>query len=189
MPTTLERDPQSGKGGRPAREFFRVRASMAIRCRKLDAFDLETVRREIRPHGEEDGSPHDARIYAWLERIERKVDLLLAAATGKTRGPEAPVAPQDVVLSGGGVRLQTEEPVEIGDEVLVEMPVPGARTEFIRALARVVAVERPVPPHIPRTAALCFSEIDEQDREAIVRFTRDVERARLNEAALARSGG
>lgn len=171
-------------GRHESRAFFRVEARLAARCKKLEAWELEAIRREI--SGLRDGPrlDIDPRLSAWLERIEHKLEILLAYVTERRQGAPARAEVHEVVISGSGVLLETRERVAIDEEVLVEIPIPGARVQPLRALARVVRMQPGKALSGGRGVALAFSTIDETDREAIVRFAHEVQRARLEAAGI-----
>jgi c-di-GMP-binding flagellar brake protein YcgR len=84
------------------------------------------------------------------------------------------------VISGSGLLIPTSEPVAVGEEVLVELCLPGGHAESVRALARVVGMRGAPGGGEAKAVALAFSLIDELDRAAIVRFTHEVQRALSN---------
>ena len=79
----------------------------------------------------------------------------------------------DVDLSSAGVGLETAEPLAEGDDVLVECLVPGPSPRHVRALARVARVELQAAS---RRVALEFRRMADSDRDALVRYTQDVQR-------------
>lgn len=169
-------------GGRAdQRAFLRVPAQLVATLRKLDSFDLESVRRELMSLRDGGGPRTDPRVLVWLERLERKLDLVLAHVTNKPQRATSS-EPREVVISGSGMLLPTSEPVAVGEEVLIELAIPGGDAERVRALAQVVGVRGRPGVDGAAAVALAFRLIGEPDRAAIVRFTHEVQRT-LNASA------
>lgn len=161
---------------RNRRRAFRVPARLPVRHRRLSADERDARERELRV-AEPAPRPADPALAAWLQRVESKLDRL-AARLGL--GEEAPPGPDDlcdVDLSSVGVGLETSQSVAAGDDVLFECMVPGHAPRHVRALARVARVDETVGRSAPRRrVALEFSRISDCDRDALVRFTQDVQR-------------
>jgi hypothetical protein len=75
-------------------------------------------------------------VRAALERIERKVDRLLARLDSEEQAPS--VRPTPINLSGAGVRFPSDEPIEQGEFVDVVMVLPGDAPVRVRAFGEVV---------------------------------------------------
>lgn len=149
------------------RRAFRVAARLPIRHRRLSAEQWAAEERSWRMP-EPSALPRDPALAAWLQRIEAKLDGLLAA-DGSAEPPLGAEDVHDVDLSSVGVRLAAAEGLDAGDAVLVECLVPGRVPRPVRALARVVRAE-------DDRVSLSFERIREADRDALVRFTQDVQR-------------
>ncbi len=153
------------------RDFFRVRARLPLGVRP------------VRP-GEEDAPlmaapeppafrPRDPVLAAWLERIERKLDLLLARTDPAASRPG--LAACDVDVSGGGLRFDAGAALDPGSRHWLEIELPAPRFRRIRALATAVRRDG-------EETAFAFQRIDEVDRDALVAFVLDAERARRRTA-------
>jgi hypothetical protein len=184
------------------RRAFRVLTRLPIRHRRLEREELAAHERELRLPATA-APPEDAALAAWLLRIEAKLDRLAvvlgvepppppnavedrphprAAGAGLQApriggaGLQPPLRAEevhDVDLSSAGVGLETAEPLAEGDDVLVECLVPGPSPRHVRALARVARVELQAAS---RRVALEFRRMADSDRDALVRYTQDVQR-------------
>jgi hypothetical protein len=113
---------------------------------------------------------HDDPIRGALERIERKLDRLLARIESADQAP--PVKPTPINLSGAGVRFPSDDPIEQGEYVDVVMVLPGETPIRVRAFGEVVRqrlVARPSGAVYEIAAA--FLHLAPKDREAIIRYT------------------
>ncbi len=160
------------------REYFRVAVRLALRCRPLRPGEFDDLRREIEmPRYEVEGVPPALR--EWLWRIEDKLDYLVAGSDSDRRRPLDRSALRDVVISGAGARFAAKDEGRVGEDVLLELVLPGPVSTDLRAVARVVRRIEPKKAGEEAELAVAWRVIHEQDREAIVRFARDVERAEL----------
>ena len=112
----------------------------------------------------------DDPIQGVLERIERKVDRLLARLESEDQAPA--VRPTPINLSGAGVRFPSDDPIEQGEFVDVVMVLPGDSPVKIRAFAEVVR-QRLVarPSGAVYEIAASFLHLAPKDREVIIRYT------------------
>lgn len=161
-------------GGRCERSYFRVRCRLPIRTRLVPPEQVDGLEYEIlhRKSGQ-DLSQLDTDVAAWLDRIEQKIDRVLIHL-GANDDDIRPTAQENVVLSGGGIRLRSEESCEAGRVMLLEFELPGAPAHLVRCLADVVAVYDDADGG--RDVALTYRAIHAHDREAIVQHTLAVER-------------
>jgi len=140
----------------------------------LIPFGFRTIGRgavEAFVHAEpEPAAMSDDPVRAALERIERKVDRLLARVEAEDQVP--PVRPTPINLSGAGVRFPSDEPIEQGEFVDVVMVLPGDTQVKIRAFAEVVR-QRLVarPSGAVYEIAASFLHLSPKDRETIIRYT------------------
>lgn len=114
----------------------------------------------------EDADP----VRAALDRIERKVDRLLARLESADHAPS--LKPTPINLSGAGVRFPSDDPIEQGEYVDVVMVLPGDTPIRIRAFGEVVRqrlVARPSGAVYEIAAA--FLHLPPKDRETIIRYT------------------
>lgn len=161
------------------RRAFRVETRLPIRHRRLNAEERAAHERELSvpiPAA----VPADPAVAAWLLRLDAKLDRLATQLGILEDRPLGDADVRDVDLSSVGVRLVSAAALDEGDDVLVECMVPGTEPRPVRALARVARVEpRPPSGPGPRRVALEFSRIPESDRDALVRFTQDVQRCAI----------
>lgn len=160
------------------RRYFRVLARLPIRHRPLEPGEFESLKRDIetpRP----DPEALEPALGAYLTRIEEKIEQILGLVGG---GGADLAQPVDVEISGGGLRFAAKLPEEQqGDDVLIELTLPGSPPRPVRAIGRVVgrSNDRDGSDEI----AVSFRVIDERDREAIIRFAHEVERVQLRSRA------
>ncbi len=113
---------------------------------------------------------HPDPVRAALERIERKVDRLLARIDSADQAPT--VTPTPINLSGAGVRFPSDDPIEQGEYMDLLMILPGDVPIRVRAFAEVVR-QRLVarPSGAVYEIAASFLHLAPKDREAIIRYT------------------
>lgn len=113
---------------------------------------------------------HHDPVRAALERIERKMDRVLARIDSADHAPGVRQTP--INLSGAGVRFPSDDPIEQGEYVDLVMILPGDAPIKIRAFAEVVRqrlIARPSGAVYEIAAA--FLHLAPKDREAIIRYT------------------
>ena len=160
------------------RRYFRVLARLPVRHRPLEPGEFASLKRDIETPRPDPESLEPA-LASWLVRIEEKLEQVLGLLGDAGAAPAEPV---DVEISGGGLRFGAKLPDEQeGDDVLVELTLPGSPPRPIRAIGRVVARTNEDSGH--DEVAVSFRVIDERDREAIIRFAHEVERVQLRSRA------
>ena len=113
---------------------------------------------------------YDDPVRAAIERIERKVDRLLARIDSADQTPS--VKPTPINLSGAGVRFPSDEPIEQGEYVDLVMILPGDSPIKIRAFAEVVRQRLLARPSgAVYEIAAAFLHLEPKDREAVIRYT------------------
>jgi len=157
-----------------ARRAFRVAARIPLRTRRLSAEEAARREAELRSAPSAELELRDPAAAAWLARIEAKLDRLLVRMGEPGERPLGDADLQDVELSSRGLRVASREPIRPGDPVWVECLVPGTPARPVRALARAVRIVGEGGP--APAAALEFRVIAQRDRDALVRFTQDVQR-------------
>lgn len=165
-------------GGRKesGRVYFRVRTQLAIRMQPVKSHDRERLEWEITRGETREESQIDPDLASWLGRIESKLDRILLHV-GAESEELRPTEVHSVVLSGGGISVLCERKEDPQTLLLVDFELPGAVPYRIRCLASVVSA---TPSEQNGTdLAMSYVAINERDREAIVRFTLDVERGEL----------
>jgi hypothetical protein len=158
------------------RAYFRVAGALPLRHRRLTAPELEVARMQIQGAASEGGADASAQILARLARIEQQLELLLSRLDASFAPPLGESDLHSLEISGSGMRYAWAEPVAPGEHVLVEFLLPQpVIARRVRAIARVVRCDKATPP-LPFSLALAFVEIDEADRDAIVRYALALER-------------
>lgn len=160
------------------RRYFRVHAQIPLRVEKLDAAGYAARKAAIQTPraNHEDVDAELARHLAW---IELKLDRVLAAIEG--RPSPTPVEPVAADISGSGVAFEAKEAgIEPGDDVFLELLIPSSPPKPIPTIGRVVKFTDGAGAGM---LAVEFRVIAEEDREAIIRFTHDVEREELRRRA------
>ncbi|MEA5114685.1 MAG: PilZ-like domain-containing protein [Geobacteraceae bacterium] len=83
------------------------------------------------------------------------------------------IQPQNVNLSGGGLRMRTPAAIGLGDLVHVDLYLPVAPPRIINTVAEVLRCNE-LTLHLEKEsvfiAAMKFIHIDEQDRESIIAY-------------------
>lgn len=105
-------------------------------------------------------SPEGGRV---AELLNSKLALVLESQTSSSGNREATLVTRDINLSAGGLAFSTEQAVEVGDSLLLDLLFyPESRT--IRALAKVVAAELQNDGYRLR---LDFERLTDNDREVL----------------------
>lgn len=149
------------------REYARVETRMAARFRR--ARPEESIAFEERVVGADVGEDDlPLALVAYLRNIEYKLDLVLSRLDARFEAPLDPKELRVVVLSAGGVLITTDpDDVGVGDDVRVEMLLPGGAPRTVQAMGRVTRI---VAEGAETRIAIEFRTIDEGDRDAIVRL-------------------
>ena len=156
------------------RNYFRVRCTLPVRTRFVRPDEIEALASEIMQRKPtRDLSALDPEVAAWLDRIEQKLDGILLQLGAVDEAPR-PTRPEQVVLSGGGIRIPSDAAREVGDTLLVEFELPGPPARSVRCLGRIVGVYDENADG--RELAITYHAIHPQDREAVVQHTLAVER-------------
>lgn len=169
------------------RSYFRVETEIPLRHRRISRKEAEIFERELAVGAA--GPSVEPALAAWFERIERKLDRILAHLEPDADVPVGESDRRPVVLSGSGARYEWSEPVEVGESLLVEMLVPGTPPLRIRSVAEVVRRIQPPDPKKPASIAVAFRVIRASDQDAIVRYTYDVQRAARGASGVLARGG
>jgi hypothetical protein len=164
--------------GEEARSYFRVRTRVALKARPIGPEEVERLEAEIRSREAPAAPAVDPHLAEWLDRIEAKLDRLLAhtgLAEPMQLGPEDE---QEVLLSGSGMRFRSARPYSPGTVLLLEFELPTTPRHRVRTLARVVEHD-PSPDERDFSTAVAFHAIHEIDRDAVVGHALAVERLQL----------
>jgi hypothetical protein len=176
----------NGAAARPEcrRAYYRVAGVLPIRLTPVAAEDLETAIFELslpdpllQPRGEgEESGPLMER----LRRIEEKLDLLLGESPVQVPRRLAAEDRQSLVFSGSGLALDVAWAFRKGDAYRVEMELPPPYSRTVRAVG--VAVKEAaseVRECGRRSLALAFQHMPDDDRDAVVAYTYDLQRIAL----------
>lgn len=165
------------------RAYFRVPARIAVRHRYVAQDELDAFERELALRGSEPPLPVDPGLRALLDRIERKLDRILVRLEPDRVAPLGEADVRAVEISGSGVRYDCTDPAAVGDHVLVEMLLPGTPPRAVAAIGEIV-FRQEAESGAPGCIAVRFTAIDEADREAIIRYTYEVQRVALRARAV-----
>jgi hypothetical protein len=149
------------------REFARVETRIAVRFRRAEPEEITAFReRVVGADVGEDDLP--LALVAYLRNIEYKLDLVLSRLDARFEAPLDPGELRVAVLSAGGI-LVTADPAgtQVGDQVRVEMLLPGDAPRTIQAMGQVTRVSG---EGANAGVAIEYRSIDEGDRDAIVRL-------------------
>ncbi len=170
------------------RAYYRVKVRIPLRHRRVRPDDLDALRVEIRtPRPEAEGVDPDLAVR--LRMLEQKLDLVLSYLDDRLPAPLGPADVRGVELSGAGMRFEAKDAGEEGQYELVEFQLPSDAAGSIRAIGRVVGRFDPASPGAEPEVAIQFDTIDEEDREAIVRFSNEVQRLDLRARSAEREKG
>jgi hypothetical protein len=147
----------------PQREYARIETHLAVRFRRArpeesTAFQERVVGADV---GQDD---LPLALVTYLRNIEYKLDLVLSCLDARFEAPLDPKELRVVVLSAGGIHIATDPAgASEGDDVRVEILLPGDAPRAIQALGRVTRIT-------DTGIAIEYRLIDEGDRDAIVRL-------------------
>ncbi len=158
------------------RQHFRVQTRLRFSERLVHRHERPVLEEQILGRPSDGPSALAPELAAWLERIERKLDVVLQVVAPESSLTEQPLEPRDLSLSGSGVAFESDLDLDVGDELWLEIELPGPPSYRVCCLATVVSIGDPCPDW--RVAA-CFRAIREEDRDRIISHTLAVERESL----------
>ena len=179
---TVSKGSGGTSGKREQREFFRVWSFLPVRARRVRSSERHALTTEIKARLPEAVNRLDPELVAWLDRIESKLERLLAHMDLSDRPCFGPDDVQEVQISGSGLMFTGSEPTKKDDLLLVEFEVPGSPRRMVRCLGRVARSETGQNRSAPQIA-VGFEEIHESDRDAIIQHVMAVQRADLSRRA------
>ncbi|RKY03421.1 hypothetical protein DRP77_06125 [Candidatus Poribacteria bacterium] len=169
------------------REHFRVKLSIPIYYRPVGVDEIEGLRELIRSgrwagRGGPGTSPVwlssrevDVAVLQMLREINRKLDLIMEhlglEASGLFKRGKM------IDLSGSGVRFSGDR-MEKGEVLELSFDLPSTPPRSISALAEVVNVKLSALSPSKAELGCRFTEISEDDREAIIAFCESIKRGR-----------
>jgi len=155
---------------RDARGYARIETRLPVLCRRAAAEEVRHCQQRIAASdAAEDELP--VALIAHLRAIEHKLAIILSRIDPSVPAPLDPTVATDVVISGGGLLVESADRDLRADEaVLVQLLLPTAPPRSVEAIGRVVEwIDETRAGATPRVA-IDFTTIDEADRDAIVRF-------------------
>ncbi len=173
-------DSEARSGDQDQRSYYRVPTFLPVRCRRVGASELAALEAEILTHESFDVSNVDPGLCEWLDRIEGKLDRILAHYESEDGRWITPEGPLELTLSGSGIRLPVTQEVAVGTNVLLEIVLPGTPKQVIRCIGEVAKSDDDEKG--PAIAA-GFRVIAESDRDAVVGHVLQVQRSELRRRA------
>lgn len=160
------------------RSYYRVETRLAARLRRATLADVATIEQRL-AGSDPDGDGHaDPAAPAWARQLEFKLDRVLALLDPALPRPLDPQALRRVVISGSGMRMECEDDdLAPGDDLLVELLLPGQAAGPVTAIAELMARYPRGRDASHDEVSVRFRLIDEGDRDAIVRLVYRVELA------------
>lgn len=158
------------------RRFFRVPTQLRVDLFPIARSELDALTQLILARTDPGPAIVPPPLLAVLQRIESKLDHVIAAVEGPSARPQDSATGRVIAISGAGMRVVSKDRPGVGERVLAEFMLPGGFAS-IRSVAEVVRHIEPRRPEDEPQLALSFRVIHEADREAIVHFCLEVERA------------
>ncbi|NNL67824.1 MAG: hypothetical protein HKP30_16365 [Myxococcales bacterium] len=161
------------QGRRDEREYFRVQTELPLRLKPIGESERDSLAQTILQRDTVETGDIDPHLARWLDRLESKLDHVLTHLGLDVEGMR-PTERLPVVLSGSGMLLSAIDSCRDADWFLLDFELPGTPDHPVRALA-----ERVHNGPRGEVLALRFTAITPEDRNAVVRYTLDVERKHL----------
>ncbi len=165
------------------RDYFRIRARLPVRYRSLLPGERETFLANLASEEPVPLSALPPGLVQWLDRLEKKLDCILSCIDARASVPLTERDRCDITLSGSGIAVARDEEEQIGEEFLIEVLLPGIPARRVLAVGKVVDNLKAEELAEGVFVAFTFVEIDEKDRDAIIAYVQDVQRAELRAAA------
>jgi hypothetical protein len=161
-----------------SRASLRVRTELPLRYRAIPADDADRLAVEI-CNGEAEEPELPAALALRFQLLERKLDLALHHLDPSLPPPLSARDLRSVGISASGLALEVKEPLAEDAAVAVELLIPDRVPREVRALARVAHCQEKRGAEPSWLIAFAFRAIRSEDREAIVRFGGELQRATL----------
>lgn len=167
---------------RDGRGYARIETRFPVRCRRATAEEVRGCQQRVAA-SEAGDDELPAALVGHLRAIEHKLALILARLDPSQPEPLDPTIAKDVVLSGGGLLVESADlDLVPDDEALVEMLLPTEPLRSVQAVGRVVEWLGDGRDGRPARVAVEFAVIDEADRDAIVRLVNRLQLAAAHPA-------
>lgn len=160
------------------RSFYRVSTSLALTAEPIEPDDLPAAKASITARVDAPRPEADPLLVAWLDRIERKLDQLLAHE-GVSECPPLTDADRKVIeLSGSGLSFRSGAKLSVGQRMLVRFELPELPVRLVSCVARIALIQPDDDGEDP-TVGLAFETIRPLDRDAVVAYTVGVQRQQI----------
>lgn len=166
---------------RPAcrRAYYRVNGSLPIRAIRLAPDEVDKAVFELSLQ-HSSGDEEESALLERLRRIEEKLDLLLAGDVEKQPAPLGAADLECVVFSGAGLSMPIDDVCVEGDAFRIEILLPGPDSRTLHSVARAVADSTPMEDGVARhQVALALEHMNEDDRDALVAYSYELQRMEL----------
>lgn len=167
------------------RAYYRVMATLPIRLTPLPEDEIEgaifelSMPSSIAPPPVAPGD-EESMLFERLRRIEEKLDLLLGEANVDIERPLGGADLELLVFSGSGLSLQVDHDVDRGAAFRVEILLPAPDRRLVRGIGRAVEAAKPAADGVARyDLALSLDHMIDEDRDALVAFSYDLQRVAL----------
>jgi hypothetical protein len=178
------------------REYFRVKDFIPLRARKVETEESSELRRKIgcgtRLKKEDlDGlnlliekvakkAQEGDELFLFLSLMDKKLDMIMEQLlAGKKGHGEDNLNHEEVEISGSGMKFYPKERFEVGDLIAVDLFLPVFGVPKIPILCQVVRAGEEHGKQRRHYVAVKFIDINEEDRELLIKYLFRKERERL----------
>lgn len=172
----------------PQRAYARIVTRIAVRFHRASENEIAACEESV-VAGEAGEDELPPSLISHLRTIEHKLQLVLSLLDRRYAPPLDPVADmRNVILSAGGILVEAPHgDLAIGDELAIEMLLPGESPRTVHAIGIVTRlVADSDPSDGPKGVATEYKLIDESDRDAIVRLVNRLQLAAAGRVPKAR---
>jgi len=166
------------------RTFMRVSTRIAGYARRVASPETRPARYDsLSPQS---GSPTENlkgakvpdALIEYLEHINHKLDMILTAMGQKNLIKEFPIRIEVVELSGAGLQFTSTQTLSQGDNLEVVMEISKVPLRLAGGIGQIQRVET---EHDRPVYVMDFTQIRDEDREAIVGFVFQEQRSQIRE--------
>ncbi|MCP5055580.1 MAG: hypothetical protein GY937_02525 [bacterium] len=173
--------PNTSYSGADQRSYYRVSTFLPVRCRRVIPSEIAGLTSEIQTREAPDVSRVDPGLAEWLDRVETKLDRILARFETEEESWMTSEGALEVTLSGSGIRFPVCEEVALDSDVLMEITIPGTPNHTVLSIGRVAECEAEGKSV---TIATGFRVIAECDRDAVIAHVLEIQRSELRQRAM-----